>query len=57
MYPHTLPILYRDDHLLAINKPAGLLVHRSQLDYHEPYNALDILKQQTGLCKTCKTVQ
>jgi len=48
-YPSTLPVLYRDDHLLAINKPAGLLVHRSHLDYHEPHNALDILKHQTGL--------
>jgi len=49
MYPDELEIIYRDDHLIAINKPAGLLVHRSHLDYHEPHNALDILKAQTGL--------
>ena len=30
----TLPILYRDAHLVAINKPAGIPVHRSALDRH-----------------------
>ena len=28
----SLPIIYRDDSLIAIHKPAGLLVHRSVLD-------------------------
>lgn len=28
MTPGELSVLYRDDHLVAINKPAGLLVHR-----------------------------
>jgi 23S rRNA-/tRNA-specific pseudouridylate synthase len=28
----SLPIIFRDDSLIAIHKPAGLLVHRSVLD-------------------------
>jgi tRNA pseudouridine65 synthase len=43
-----LPILYRDDHLIAINKPAGLLVHRSEIDRHETRFALQILRDQLG---------
>ena len=27
-----LDIIYQDEHLVAINKPSGLLVHRSWLD-------------------------
>ena len=30
-----LEILYQDDVLVAVNKPAGMLVHRSWLDRHE----------------------
>ena len=30
-----LEVIYRDQHLIAINKPAGWLVHRSWLDRHE----------------------
>jgi len=43
-----LPILYRDDWLIAVNKPAGLLVHRSDLDRHETRFALQILRDQIG---------
>lgn len=43
-----LTILYQSEHLVAINKPAGLLVHRSALDRHEHRNALRMLKEQTG---------
>jgi len=28
----SLPIIFRDDNLIAIHKPAGLLAHRSVLD-------------------------
>lgn len=28
----ALTILYRDEHLIAIDKPSGLLVHRTVLD-------------------------
>jgi len=44
----TLPILYRDDWLIAIHKPAGLLVHRSGLDRHETRFALQIQRDQIG---------
>lgn len=43
-----LEVVYQDKHLIAINKPAGLLVHRSAIDFHEPFNARDRLQAQTG---------
>ena len=43
-----LPLLYRDDHLVAIHKPAGLLVHRSELDRHETRFAVQMLRDQLG---------
>lgn len=44
----ALPILYRDEHLVAIHKPAGLLVHRTDLDRHETRFAVQILRDQIG---------
>ena len=44
-----LEILYRDDFLVAINKPSGLLVHRSNLDRHETRFAVQMLRDQIGL--------
>ncbi len=44
----ALPIIYRDDWLIAIHKPAGLLVHRSALDRHETRFALQMLRDQIG---------
>jgi tRNA pseudouridine65 synthase len=44
----ALPILFRDEHLVAIDKPAGLLVHRSALDRHERRFALQMLRDQIG---------
>lgn len=44
--PNKLPIIYRDDFLVAIHKPAGLLVHKSTLDAHENENALHHLRDQ-----------
>jgi tRNA pseudouridine65 synthase len=44
----SLPIIYRDDSLIAIHKPAGLLVHRSALDRHETRFALQMLRDQIG---------
>lgn len=41
-----LPILFRDEHLVAVDKPAGLLVHRSDLDPGERRNAVQILHAQ-----------
>ena len=43
-----LEILYRDDYLVAVNKPSGLLVHRSPIDKHETAFALQILRDQIG---------
>lgn len=43
-----LPILYRDEHLVAVHKPAGLLVHRSDLDRHESRFAVQLLRDQIG---------
>jgi tRNA pseudouridine65 synthase len=46
----ALPILYRDDALVAVHKPSGLLVHRTDLDRHETRFALQIVRDQLG-CK------
>ncbi len=43
-----LDILYRDEHLVAIHKPAGLLVHRSPIDRRETRFALQLLRDQLG---------
>ncbi|MBV2235577.1 MAG: pseudouridylate synthase [Sterolibacterium sp.] len=43
-----LDILYRDDQLVAIHKPAGLLVHRSNVDRHETRFAVQLLRDQIG---------
>ena len=46
--PETLPILYRDERLVVVDKPSGLLVHRSPIDRHETRFALQILRDQLG---------
>lgn len=46
--PTPLDILYRDDWLVAIDKPAGLLVHRSDIDRHETRFAVQLLRDQLG---------
>ncbi|QTM00240.1 tRNA pseudouridine(65) synthase TruC [Mannheimia sp. ZY171111] len=43
-----LEILYQDDEIIAINKPAGMLVHRSWLDKHETIFAMQTLRDQIG---------
>lgn len=43
-----LTILFEDDCLVAVNKPSGLLVHRSPIDRHETRFALQMLRNQTG---------
>ncbi|MDD5401275.1 MAG: tRNA pseudouridine(65) synthase TruC [Sulfurimonas sp.] len=43
-----LEILYKDEFLVAINKPSGLLVHRSPIDRHETEFAVQILRDQIG---------
>lgn len=44
----TFDILYRDDQLIAIDKPGGLLVHRSLIDRHETRFAVQLLRDQIG---------
>lgn len=43
-----LEILFRDEHLIAINKPHGLLVHRSSIAADTSEFALQILRDQIG---------
>jgi tRNA pseudouridine65 synthase len=43
-----LEILYKDEYLVAINKPSGLLVHRSPIDRHETEFAVQQLRDQIG---------
>jgi len=46
--PQPLSILYQDEDLVAINKPSGLLVHRSPIDKHETRFAVQELRNQIG---------
>lgn len=41
-------ILYQDNDYVAINKPSGLLVHRSNIDRHEKRFALQMLRNHLG---------
>lgn len=43
-----LPIIYQDERVVAIHKPSGLLVHRSELDRHETCFAVQLLRDQLG---------
>lgn len=43
-----IPILYRDEHLVAVDKPAGLLVHRSSIDARETRFLVQQLRDQIG---------
>jgi tRNA pseudouridine65 synthase len=44
-----LDIIYRDEHLIAINKPHGLLVHRSTIAADAEEFALQLLRDQIGI--------
>lgn len=44
----TLPLLYRDEFVVVVDKPSGLLVHRSMIDRHETRFALQIVRDQIG---------
>jgi len=43
-----LTILYQDEYLVVIDKPAGLFVHRSFMDKYEQYFAVQLLRDQLG---------
>ncbi|MBT8190025.1 MAG: pseudouridylate synthase [Bacteroidia bacterium] len=44
----SLDIIYEDEDLVAVNKPHGLLVHRSPMAKDAKYFALQILRNQLG---------
>ena len=44
----VLTILYQDEYLVAVDKPAGLFVHRSFMDKYEIYFALQLVRDQIG---------
>lgn len=39
-------VLYQDEHIIAVNKPAGWLVHRSWLDRHETQFVMQTVRDQ-----------
>jgi len=45
---YMLDIIYQDEHLIAINKPHGLLVHRSPIANDAKEFALQMLRDQIG---------
>lgn len=47
-FSEPLEIIYRDEFMVAINKPAGLLVHKSYLARKEKYFAMTMLRDQLG---------
>ena len=43
-----LEIVYQDEYFVAVNKPAGMLVHRSWLDKNETQFVMQTLRDQIG---------
>jgi tRNA pseudouridine65 synthase len=43
-----LEILYQDKYIVAVNKPSGLLVHKSPIDKKETEFALQLVRDQIG---------
>lgn len=44
----NLSVVYQDDYIVAIHKPAGLLVHRSPIDKHETQFAVQLTQELIG---------
>lgn len=44
----TIEVIYQDEYLVAINKPAGLLVHRSPIDNKELFFAVQETRKLLG---------
>lgn len=42
-----IPVLYEDETVLVVDKPAGVLVHPHPMDPHSP-NCVDLVSQRTG---------
>lgn len=47
-FTQPLDIIYQDEYMVAINKPAGLLVHKSYLARKEKQFAMTMLRDQLG---------
>lgn len=45
---NMIEILYQDDALIAVNKPAGLAVHRSKMVGNAETFLIDVLREQVG---------
>lgn len=45
----SLEMLYLDDWMVAVNKPAGLMVHRSRLEPRLRYYVLQLIRDRLGL--------
>ncbi len=43
-----LEVIYQDEYFVAINKPAGVLVHRSKIDPRATHIALQMVRDQVG---------
>ena len=43
-----LEIIYQDEYYVAINKPNGLLVHRTKIAEEKVFFALQMLRDQIG---------
>lgn len=48
VFLNMLPILFQDEHYVAINKPPGMLVHRTPIAQDATEFALQILRDQLG---------
>lgn len=48
MEQEQLDIIYKDQYIIAVNKPSGLLVHKSPIDKHETRYAMKIVRDQIG---------
>ncbi|GLR70841.1 tRNA pseudouridine(65) synthase TruC [Agaribacter marinus] len=44
-----LDLAYRDEHLIVVNKPANMLVHRSMVDRYETEFVMQKLRDQIGM--------
>ncbi len=41
-------ICYTDDHFVVVNKPSGILVHKTNMDINEKVTLMQILEEQLG---------
>lgn len=46
---NTLEVIYQDEYLVAVNKPHGLLVHRSPIAAEASEFAIQLLRNQLGM--------